>query len=130
MQSNTICLYAKAYDKYYPTALEEARVQFKQACEEGNNIIIDRTNAYPESRKYWVVNVPFDYNKIAVVFSVSIEEVELRMHKRRANIISKEDVLKKMAEFVLPTLEEGFNEVLKAEDLLAVLPDYEERDAA
>lgn len=56
--------------------------QFHKAVNDGKNIIIDNTNMTKKSRQYYLDNVPKNYKKIAILFSIPEKELKKRLDKR------------------------------------------------
>lgn len=78
------------------------------------NIVCDQTNLTPKTRKQKLKKIPNHYKKIAVYFEISEEESMIRNQKRKGKIIPPNVLLSMHKSFVIPTLEEGFDQIYNA----------------
>lgn len=87
--------------------------QLRKAVEERRNIIWDQTNITPKQRMDKLKMIPGDYYKIAVWFMIPMKDALTRNMKREGKIIPPEVIQRMYDEFEIPTLYEGFNEIIK-----------------
>lgn len=105
--------YNDIFDDTIESAVRDLEIQFNMAKEKGKNIIWDQTNLTPKTRKKKLSKVPSAYKRTAVYFQISLEEA-LERNKFREGKFIPENVLKQMHnQFMIPTLEEGFDFVLE-----------------
>lgn len=119
------------YDEAFPLAIKRASKQFtfmvQDAALKGKSIVIDRTNVTPKTRAQnvrLVKDIDPSYKIVALVFGVGLdaEEHARRLASRPGKTIPKH-VLKDMTErFTVPTVEEGFDDVIIIDDELR--PDH------
>jgi len=109
----------KTYDEifkgYVNTAVFLMLEKVIAAREAGKDIIWDQTSVSVKSRKKKFSMLP-DYEHIAVVFDTpSRDELERRLANRPGKNIPWEIVSSMINNFEMPTEEEGFNEVWRAQ---------------
>lgn len=103
--------YNQVFDDVIKDATRELELEFNMAKDKGKNIIWDQTNLTPKTRKKKLSKLPSYYRRDAVYFTVSLEDA-LERNKHREGKFIPESVLKSMHEqFVIPTIEEGFDYV-------------------
>jgi predicted kinase len=82
---------------------------------EGRNVLVDMTNLSPKTRKANLAYFGKDYYKVVVAFPIlPMEEYQRRNDYRNEteNKYIPDNVLRSMiSNYVIPTLDEGFNEV-------------------
>lgn len=106
--------YNEAFDKHIYEATKSLNESLKVAISFDKNIVWDQTNLTPKVRKKKLNKVPEHYTKIAVWFDVPLEEAMIRNQKRPGKVIP-EHVLKSMHHsFMPPSLDEGFDDIIKA----------------
>ena len=92
------------------------RKRISDAAKSGNNVIIDMTNISPKRRRSTLSNFSKDYNKVAVVFpTLSDDDYLFRNNQRIINenkSISLSIIKDMISNYVPPSLEEGFNEII------------------
>ncbi len=83
---------------------------------EGRNVLVDMTNLSPKTRKANLAYFDKDYYKAAVAFPIlSMEEYKRRNDYRNEteNKYIPDNVLRSMiSNYVVPTLDEGFDEII------------------
>lgn len=85
----------------------------RKAIEDGKNIIIDQTNLTKKSRREKLKLIPPHYKKTAVYFIVDLKTALQRNTQRPGKVIPP-DILERMIDqYELPTLDEGFDQVIK-----------------
>jgi predicted kinase len=112
--------YAKSLDMTYsevfktamPHALEQMIEQVRLAGKYNQNIIWDQTSTTIASRKKKFNMLP-EYDHIAVVFITPLRgELDVRLSGRPGKHIPKNVVDSMIANFEMPTLEEGYKDIL------------------
>jgi predicted kinase len=92
------------------------RQRISDVAKSGNNVIVDMTNISPKRRRSTLSNFSKDYNKVAVVFpTLSDDDYLLRNNQRmiKENKSISLSIIKDMiSNYVPPSLEEGFNEII------------------
>ncbi len=92
------------------------RQRISDAAKSGNNVIVDMTNISPKRRRSTLSNFNKDYNKVAVVFpTLSDDDYLFRNNQRIINenkSISLSIIKDMISNYVPPSLEEGFNEII------------------
>ena len=92
------------------------RKRISDAAKSGNNVIVDMTNISPKRRRSTLSNFNKDYNKVAVVFpTLSDDDYLFRNNQRIINenkSISLSIIKDMISNYVPPSLEEGFNEII------------------
>lgn len=106
--------YTEVFSEYMGNAEVEYNIRLSAAIREGKNIIVDRTNLSPKSRRKITSKVTKDYKKIAIVFNTPIEEIKERLIKRE-NETGKEIpdyvIVTMMNSYIEPSVDEGFSEI-------------------
>ena len=85
----------------------------RKAIEDGKSIIWDQTNTSKKQRKEKLKHIPAHYKKTAVYFVVSLETALKRNTQRPGKVIPPEILERMIKEYELPTLEEGFSEIIR-----------------
>jgi predicted kinase len=105
--------YNKVFDDYIKDAISLMLQQLKHAVENNKNIIVDQTHLTPKVRKRKLKMIPDHYEKIAVYFEISKEEMLKRNHNEDRTKIVPVHVLESMHDsYTRPCISEGFSEVL------------------
>jgi predicted kinase len=103
--------YTEVFKDYMPTALDLMAEQVVRARELGHDIIWDQTSTTVGSRARKFNMLP-GYDHIAVVFPTPpLEELKQRLAGRPGKEIPTEIVDNMIANFVIPTQDEGFKEI-------------------
>ena len=107
--------YSEVFEEYMPEAVGLMVNEVLDAIEEGKDIVWDQTSTTVPSRAK-KIRMLDGYKKIVVVFKIPSEnELHRRLMSRPGKTIP-EDVVKRMIEqYEEPTLEEGFDELWRAE---------------
>ena len=87
--------------------------RLRMAIKQQQNIIWDQTNITPQQRMEKLKMVPNDYRKIAVWFMIPMKDALTRNLKRHGKMIPPEVIQRMYNEFEIPTLYEGFDEIVK-----------------
>lgn len=103
--------YSEVFDEYMPTAVNLMADQVVRAREHGHDIIWDQTSTSVKSRARKFNMLP-DYEHIAVVFKTpEPEELARRLASRPGKEIPDHVVASMIANFEMPSTEEGFSQV-------------------
>lgn len=101
--------YNDVFDDYIETAIELMLGQLRYFARQGQNIICDQTHLTPKVRKRKLKMIPDHYEKIAVYFEISKEEMFRRNHNEDRTKTIPDSVLESMHNsYVRPTIKEGF----------------------
>ena len=112
---------AKQKNQSYNTIFK-ANIRFAQnamikilskAIKDNKNIIWDQTNLTKKQRNEKLKYIPAEYTKTAVYFFVPLETALKRNTERPGKVIPPEILERMINEFELPTLEEGFDKIIK-----------------
>jgi predicted kinase len=85
----------------------------RKAIEENKSIIWDQTNLTKKQRREKLKQIPEHYRKTAVYFIIDLETALKRNTQRPGKVIPPEVLERMIKEYELPTLEEGFDQVIK-----------------
>jgi predicted kinase len=85
----------------------------RKAIEENKSIIIDQTNLTKKSRREKIKLIPPHYRKTAVYFIIDLKTALKRNTQRPGKIIPPDILERMMSQYELPTIEEGFSEIIK-----------------
>ena len=103
--------YSEVFDEYMPTAVNLMADQVVRAREHGHDIIWDQTSTSVKSRARKFNMLP-DYEHIAVVFKTpEPEELARRLASRPGKEVPDHVVASMIANFEIPSTEEGFSQV-------------------
>lgn len=104
--------YNEVFTEFMPFAVKLMTHQVVEARSQGQNIIWDQTSTTKLSRRRKFGMLP-DYEHIAVVFKTpEMEEHQRRLDSRPGKIIPPEVISSMISGFEMPTLEEGFKEII------------------
>lgn len=107
--------YTEAFPKYIKQAAVEFNAILQNALKNRNNVIVDRTNLTKNVRRKILSNVPSDYKKTAVTFTVPRDEINRRLLQREYEIgksIPKDVVDSMERSYEEPSVDEGFSEII------------------
>lgn len=107
----------KTYNEVFKECIAEAekfmRNDVQNAIAAGHDIVWDQTNVSKVSRNKKLRMIPDHYEKIAVVFPVPDEdELQRRLASRPGKTIPSHVMSSMIANYQMPTLEEGFTEII------------------
>ena len=85
----------------------------RKAIEDGKSIIWDQTNLTKKQRRDKLKYIPDTYKKTAVYFIVDLKTALKRNTQRPGKVIPPEVLERMIKEYELPTLEEGFDEIVR-----------------
>lgn len=104
--------YSAVFKEYMPTAISLMFDEVVEARSLGMDIVWDQTSTSVASRRK-KLRMFRDYHKIAVVFKTPApEELQRRLANRPGKTIPDEVVQDMINRFEMPTLEEGFDEII------------------
>lgn len=107
--------YSDVFDSYIKTATNLMKSKFNEAIKDGQNIIWDQTNMTAKKRASILQKIPKRYKKVAVVFQVDDVELQRRLAHRaitEGKFIPKHVIDSMQRSFEMPTLQEGFDEII------------------
>lgn len=107
----------RTYNEEFPHTIKDAdnwvNHVLNKAILSGRNIIDDRTNLTPKSRRRKLSNLPKEYMKIAVFVHIPVYcEWVKRLNSRVGKIIPTNVIDNMSQTMVLPTEEEGFDKII------------------
>lgn len=85
----------------------------RKALEENQSLIWDQTNLTKKQRREKLKHIPPHYKKTAVYFVIDLKTALKRNTQRPGKVIPPEVLERMIEEFEIPTLEEGFSEVIR-----------------
>lgn len=85
----------------------------RKAIESDKSILWDQTNLTKKQRREKMKHIPSHYKKTAVYFVVPLETALKRNTQRPGKVIPPEVLERMLKEYELPTMEEGFDEIIK-----------------
>lgn len=104
--------YNDAFKLYYKDAEVNMYQRLNIAIASDLDIYWDQTNLTEKSRKKKLNMIPSYYNKVAVVFpQLELCETYNRMGQRKDKFISMKIIESLKGTYVVPTMDDGFNEV-------------------
>ena len=106
--------YNEVFKDYMPTAVNKMAEQARKAFKEGKVVVWDQTSTSVGSRAKKLRMAPEDYTKIAVVFETPRAELHAKFLDRPGKTIPHEVMQSMIDRFEYPTVEEGFDRIIKA----------------
>ena len=104
--------YNEVFAEFMPFAVKLMAHQVVEARGQGQNIIWDQTSTTKLSRRRKFVMFP-DYEHVAVVLKTpEMEELQRRLDSRPGKTIPPGVISSMIRGFEMPTLEEGFKEII------------------
>ena len=102
-------------DRVFNEAYRQIEVYLKQ----GYDIIFDATNLIPKDRKkvLQIADKLFVQEKCAIYFDIPKEKCIERQNYRDRKVPNNV-IIRQHNKFVIPTLEEGFTEIIKGEEII------------
>lgn len=108
--------YNQALELYYKQANKEMNSAVNEAIDAGLSVIWDQTNLSKKSRSFKLNSFPANYKKLAVVVRCSnAEEHKRRLNSRPGKTIPQHVLNSMIANFEMPTTDEGFDQVIVIE---------------
>lgn len=106
------------YNEMFEECIGEANRQLEldliEAKDKGKHIIWDQTNLTRKTRKKKLSKIPSHYRRIAMWFEVDLDEALRRNKTRPGKVIPQRVMMQMHSQFTPPTVEEGFDYVIKA----------------
>lgn len=109
MAKDQYTTYNLIWDKVIGEATELMHNRLEEALGRGANIIWDATNLTPQVRMGKLSLIPPSYDKIAVWFDTDLSMAILRNSQRWGKFVPRRVLMQMAADFVPPTLAEGFD---------------------
>jgi len=106
--------YGEVFEEYMPTAVELMAESALLAFAEDKDVVWDQTSTTIKTRAKKLRMAPDTYTKIAVVFNTPSPAVHARMLDRPGKVIPEEVMQDMIARFEMPTVEEGFDNIIIA----------------
>lgn len=104
--------YSEMFDQLILPANKKMEDHLKYALSGGHDIVWDQTNTTAKSRKSKLQKL-VGYKKVAVVFPTpDIEEHQRRLDSRPGKFIPFEVIMRMKRDLQVPTVEEGFDEII------------------
>lgn len=110
--------YDQAFHDYIKEATKEMHEGIRHAVKHDKNIYWDQTNLTVNSRRKKLSTIPNKYLKKAIYFVVDEDVLSERLHRRaiKEGKSIPERLIKNMSDsYVHPTLDEGFDVIIKKE---------------
>jgi predicted kinase len=105
--------YDEAFNAYIKDAQRRLTFDLERAILGNRDIIWDQTNLTPKARKGKLSLVPAHYEKVAVWFSVSLEDAMIRNQTRPGKVIPPVVLKSMFRSFTPPTESEGFDQIIQ-----------------
>jgi len=106
--------YNEVFDDYMPTAVGLMATEARDAFENNKIVIWDQTSTSVKTRAKKLRMAPEHYTKIAVVFKTPAAELHVMMLDRPGKNIPDYVLRNMIANFVYPTVDEGFDRIIDA----------------
>ena len=106
--------YNEVFKDYMPTAVNKMAAEARQAFSQDKVVIWDQTSTSVSTRAKKLRMAPEHYTKIAVVFEVPKPEIHKKFLDRPGKTIPEEVMSSMINNFVYPTVDEGFDRIIKA----------------
>lgn len=109
----------QTYNTVFKDVIKDATKDMNEkisfAIKNNFDIVWDQTNVTADSRKKKLARIPKSYKKIAVVFKIpDAEEHARRLSSRPGKNIPPDVVSDMISKFQMPTIGEGFDEIIHA----------------
>ncbi len=85
----------------------------RKAIQENKSILWDQTNLTKKQRREKLKHIPAHYKKTAVYFVIPLETALKRNTQRPGKVIPPEVLERMIEDYELPTLGEGFDEIIR-----------------
>lgn len=111
--------YSEIFSQIIGLAELSLHQNLKKAIEENRNIVWDQTNLTVSTRLKKLAFIPDKYYKRAVYFPIpSMSILKARQLLRKNKVISWELVNEQVMRYTIPTLEEGFDNIINASKII------------
>ena len=105
--------YSEVFQEYMPTAVEKMAQAAVEAFRNNKVVVWDQTSTSVSARAKKLRMTPEHYTKVAVVFETPRKDVHDKFLDRPGKEIPKEVIQDMVTKFVHPTLDEGFDKIIK-----------------
>ena len=118
----TICrMFDTTYGDSFDTLIKYAEMvldlDLKEAIKRNGDIIWDQTNLTKKSRAKKLTQIPSNYKKVAVNFTIpGYDEIKRRIEKRQDKIIPWSAMERMFAQYEPATIEEGFDQIIEVKN--------------
>jgi predicted kinase len=106
--------YSEVFNSYMPTASNLMVSEAQAAFDDGKIVVWDQTSTSITARAKKLRMTPLHYTKIAVVFETPRPHVHAMMLDRPGKNIPAEIIQDMINRFEYPTINEGFDKIIKA----------------
>jgi predicted kinase len=106
--------YNEVFKDYMPTAIEMMAATARQAFKDDKDVVWDQTSTTVKTRARKLRMAPEHYTKIAVAFDIPKPEVHAKFLDRPGKSIPDEVMHDMINKFAYPTVDEGFDRIIKA----------------
>jgi predicted kinase len=106
--------YSEVFEEYMPTAVNLMAADAREAFFNNKIVIWDQTSTTIQSRTRKLRMTPEHYTKIAVVFETPRTDIHKKFLDRPGKEIPQEVIDDMITKFEYPTIEEGFDRIIKA----------------
>lgn len=105
--------YSEVFNQVMPDALKLMLQDVQRAVNKNSNLVWDQTSTTKFSRLKKLRMIPSHYEKVAVVFPTpDSHELQRRLNNRPGKIIPPEVLSEMQENFVMPSLDEGFDRII------------------
>lgn len=104
--------YDEVFDKTIKDANKQLNLDLSEAIKNNRSIIHDQTNLTIKSRAKKLKKIPDSYKKICVYSVIDLEEATKRNKTRPGKVIPLRVLMMMLDDFEIPTVDEGFDEVI------------------
>lgn len=105
--------YNQVFKKNIKLAIGAMNRMLQKAIKDERNILWDQTNLTAKQRREKLRLIPPTYRKVAVWFFIPLKDALVRNTQREGKIIPPDVLMRMSEEFEIPTLKEGFDEIIK-----------------
>lgn len=105
--------YSDVWERTIKPATSAVNAAFQAALKDGASIIWDQTNLTAKKRLGILRQIPKTYHKVCVVVSTTEEERQKRLRSRPGKVIPVPIDRQMQESMTQPTLDEGWNEIIK-----------------
>lgn len=105
--------YDAVFSKYINIAQKAMMKLLKNAVKDGKSIIWDQTNIDVKQRYEKLKFIPKEYKKTAVYFIIPLKDAIQRNKQREGKTIPPEVIESMCKKFQIPSIKEGFDQVIK-----------------
>ena len=104
--------YNEVFETEIKAAIKQLNVDLSEALKNNRPIIHDQTNLTQKSRAKKLKKIPGHYKKICAYSVINLEEAQKRNKTRPGKVISTRVIMSMLEDFSIPTLDEGFDEII------------------